>query len=348
MKTYYEVSEYARSVEVQGQRVETKLQVTTAFRRPDTLVIRISGDETVAMRYASGRMTMLSPRENEYTVQEGISLSQIAESLEFPLPAVAVSDDPYRLLTEDCSTVGELKTDKLGDREVYRIDMTSEQGVEVANFFDKTRSNLVGMKAAVAAPDEQGGRMQLSMVASRVLIDETPKDEEGREIDVFAFELPANAKEIKPEAESVETEKLVGQAAPDWSLPNLAGETISLSGLKGKVVLLDFWATWCPPCREELPVLIDLAKEYRDKPFAFYAVDYSEDAATIRQFMEETGLDIPALLAAGTRITDDYRIVGIPTVFVIDKGGRIAAVHVGLQPRERLKESIDKALASGQ
>ena len=348
MKTYYEVSDYTRSLDVQGQKVEKKLQVTTAFRRPDTLVIRITGDENVVMRFAGGKMVMLSPKENEYTTQEGITLNQIAESLEFPLPAVVISDDAYTFLKEDASRIGELKTDRLAEREVYRIDATNEQGVEVANFFDKERFNLVGIKAVATAPEEQGGgRMELSMVASMTLIDEAPKGADGKAMDVFAFEIPAGAKEFKPEAEGVETEKLVGQQAPDWSLKNLAGETVTLSGLKGKVVLLDFWATWCPPCRQEMPDLVALADEYKGKPFAFYAVDYSEDAATIQRFIEETSLGVPALLAAGTKVADDYRIVGIPTTFVIDKGGRVSAAYVGVQPRERVKASIDKALAAG-
>lgn len=139
--------------------------------------------------------------------------------------------------------------------------------------------------------------------------------------------LKENAEERKKEALA---DKL-DQPAPDFSLVNLKGETVNLSDLRGKVVVLDFWATWCGPCRMTMPLL----QEYVDsKPdgVLFFSVDVWEtDTSLVRPFLAEYGYDLNVLFG-GMQLPDTYGVNGIPTLFVIDKDGVIRYKHIGYSP----------------
>lgn len=120
-------------------------------------------------------------------------------------------------------------------------------------------------------------------------------------------------------------------AAPDFSLPDLDGKTHKLSDYHGKVVLLNFWATWCPPCRREMPSMEKLHQELKDKPFQVLACDQQEDVDTVFAFTGQ--LDpaptFPLLLDSKSAASRAYGVPGLPTTFLIDKTGQIAYRAVG-------------------
>jgi thiol-disulfide isomerase/thioredoxin len=115
----------------------------------------------------------------------------------------------------------------------------------------------------------------------------------------------------------------------DFTLPLLDGENVTLSSLKGKVVLLNFWATWCPPCREEMPSMEVLYQRYKDLEFEMLAVNLREDTNTIRQFMERNGFTFPVPLDQYGRVGSVYGIRSIPTTLIINKDGIIIGRIVG-------------------
>jgi peroxiredoxin len=115
--------------------------------------------------------------------------------------------------------------------------------------------------------------------------------------------------------------------AIDFTAARIDGTQIRLSGLRGKVVFLNFWATWCPPCREEMPSMEALYQRFRGKDLEFLAVDIQEDAGEVAAFLDEYSLSFPAALDSTGRISERYGIRGIPATFIIDReGGVIAAV----------------------
>ena len=124
-------------------------------------------------------------------------------------------------------------------------------------------------------------------------------------------------------------------SARDFSLPLLlpegetVEETVTLSDLSGKVVFLNFWATWCPPCREEMPSMESLYSRFRNREFEMIAVNCMEGDATVREFKEDFSLSFPIPLDSDGRVTSSYGIQGIPTTFIIDKEGRIVSRLVG-------------------
>jgi peroxiredoxin len=117
--------------------------------------------------------------------------------------------------------------------------------------------------------------------------------------------------------------------AENFSLPLLDGKTRALSDLKGKVVFLNFWATWCPPCREEMPSMESLYRRLGERGLEFLAVDIQEKQKPVEAFVKERGLNFPVALDELGRISGLYGIRSIPATFIIDRDGSIIAVVVG-------------------
>lgn len=123
---------------------------------------------------------------------------------------------------------------------------------------------------------------------------------------------------------------LVGQPAPDFELKNLAGETIRLSDFKDKPVLVNFWATWCAPCRAEAPELQRAAVEYKDKLVIIGVNMTTDDTPTqVPAFVEEFGLTFPIVLDETGEVSQAYQVIGLPTSIFIDQNGMVTDVRLG-------------------
>ena len=141
--------------------------------------------------------------------------------------------------------------------------------------------------------------------------------------------MTACSKADAPKTSSaVATEK---SPAPDVSVISLAnGSTLKLSDLKGKVVLLNFWATWCPPCREEIPSMMKLNAFMAGKPFQMVAISIDEGGKpVIDTFFKETGFSLPTYLDASGASSKSYGITGVPESFIIDKKGILVKKIIG-------------------
>lgn len=150
--------------------------------------------------------------------------------------------------------------------------------------------------------------------------------------------------DYEPQEETKTADKEV-KSAPAFELKDVEGKTVKLSDYEGKVVLLDFWATWCPPCRKGIPDLISLKKQYGDKVEVIgISVDRDETVGEVPGFVKEYGINYPVVYGN----TDMYEAYGgieaIPTSFVIDKEGNITSKHVGLIPVEQYQTEIEALL----
>lgn len=123
---------------------------------------------------------------------------------------------------------------------------------------------------------------------------------------------------------------VVGRAAPDFALPKLNGEVVRLSDYRGKVVFLNIWATWCSPCREEMPSMEKLYQRMQGEDFEMLAVSIDAlGAASVGPFVAELKLTFPVLLDAQGAIQRLYNTTGVPETFIIDKNGIVAAKIIG-------------------
>ena len=132
-----------------------------------------------------------------------------------------------------------------------------------------------------------------------------------------------------------------GPKTPAWELKDVDGKPVKSSDFEGKVVILDFWATWCPPCKAEIPGFVELQKKYGDKGLVVIGVSLDEQGPqAVKPFMKEFGVNYPVVMGDPKIVQDFGGIAAIPTTFVIDRNGKILARHVGYVPKETFEKQI--------
>jgi len=168
--------------------------------------------------------------------------------------------------------------------------------------------------------------------------------------DVFVFTPPAGAKKVTAlfGAMGSGPDPVVGEVAPAFELARLDSGTVSLADYAGKdIVILDFWATWCGPCRHSMPEIAGVASDFKGRDVVVYAVNEREDAAKIREFLTRNTLALSVLLDGDGRVGMRYKAKGIPRTVIIGKDGRVKAVHVGYRPdiRKQISDELNTLLA---
>jgi cytochrome c biogenesis protein CcmG, thiol:disulfide interchange protein DsbE len=133
--------------------------------------------------------------------------------------------------------------------------------------------------------------------------------------------------------------------APDFDLVGFDGRRVTLSDLRGQVVMINFWASWCIPCRQEAPYLEQTWRNYQDQGVVFIGVAYADTPREAQAFIDEFGITYLNGPDLGTRISQAYYIRGIPETFFVDKNGKLRGVHIGPMKYPQLEEKIDALLA---
>jgi len=137
----------------------------------------------------------------------------------------------------------------------------------------------------------------------------------------------------------------VGNQAPDFQLQNLDGQTVSLGDLRDKPVLINFWATWCPPCRSEMPYIQEIYEEWSDKGLVVLAINIGESSSKAEGFMQSYNLSFTVLLDTKQDVAQKYNIQYIPTTFFIDKDGIIQDKMIGaFQNKAQIEKSLSKII----
>jgi peroxiredoxin len=158
---------------------------------------------------------------------------------------------------------------------------------------------------------------------------------------IYFFGIPAKEESgllLQPEPPSgtVLPGPYIGAPAPELEAETVDGSKISLQDFRGKVVVLNFWATWCAPCREEMPALEARYEKYKDRGLVVLAIDFDEPAEDVRAFRDSLALTFPVLLDPGASIQQLYRVRGYPTSYFVDRDGTIQVQHVGIMYEDQL------------
>lgn len=133
--------------------------------------------------------------------------------------------------------------------------------------------------------------------------------------------------------------------APDFTLIDSEGKTIKLSDFRGKVVILDFWATWCGPCRMEIPGYVKLYDKYKDQGLQIIGVSLDQDGWTpVRPFMQQYNIDYPIVLGNNQIVAAYGGINAIPTTFLINKEGQVVTKKIGYKPIEFFEQNLSELL----
>jgi thiol-disulfide isomerase/thioredoxin len=161
---------------------------------------------------------------------------------------------------------------------------------------------------------------------------------------LFHFTPPEGAKEVADfTAPGISKPDLTGKPAPKFSIQSLDGKTQDLAELRGKVVLLDFWTTWCGPCRKEMPDLDKLHQEYRDSGLVLIGLNVAEDRETVEKYLKTSAVSYTIALTGNTDVVFTYQVSAFPTHVLIGRDGTIVDYQVGSGGPESLRTLLEKA-----
>lgn len=133
-------------------------------------------------------------------------------------------------------------------------------------------------------------------------------------------------------AASLAASDLTGQTAPDFALKSATGENLRLSEYRGDVVMINFWATWCGPCRQEMPLLDDLYARYKRVGFNLLGVNIDDDAGRAMQMVEDLGVNFPVVFDDAKEVSRLYQVEAMPVTVLVDRQGTVRYVHHGYKP----------------
>jgi len=301
---------------------------TSQPENDDVAIAYIGTTPVTAGEWKQGRaaaevmMRLLAPPDS--TLDESVALEGYLED---------------RLIAEEATRAGFVLEEKTVLAEERRI-------LSVA---DRTPEDLQNILTAVGL-DQQAWREELrqSVLASVYLEDVIMADTPPQQKEQKRSQWLAALHDRYP-VRTVETGALreglrPGSLAPDFALTGLDGEQHRLSEYRGKAVILNFWASWCLPCREEMPLFEQFYSRQKDE-LTILGVDLGEDRATVQAFIDELGITFPILLDQDQAVTQTYRVYGIPTSFFLDKNGVIRDVVIGRVPdEETLKARLEGIL----
>jgi thiol-disulfide isomerase/thioredoxin len=237
---------------------------------------------------------------------------------------------------------------------VVRCDVTPPQALAadssaraVATFWvDKSRSLVLHDSTTVSMRHPvTGAQMAMDQVTSFSLGEVNGALPDS----LFVFAAPAEAQEVQafsmPGQQQAESE-LVGQKAPPFTLTDTQGRSVSLAAYKGRVVVLDFWATWCNPCRIEMPRVEKLHQELKNKGLVVMGINVAESPDLVKRFLSRTPYSFRILLDRTGMIGAKYKADAIPTLVVVGKDGLIKSYFRGVTEENRLRQVVSEAMAA--
>jgi thiol-disulfide isomerase/thioredoxin len=190
----------------------------------------------------------------------------------------------------------------------------------------------------------QGGPMPQPVEMKQRMLIRSLKFDEPLPDSLFQFTPPEGAKEVAEFSYGGgKKSSLAGKPAPAFQVKSLDGAAYDLSALKGKVVLLDFWATWCGPCRKEIPGIERLHREFKDQGLVVIGMNVGEERETVEGFLKMAAVSYPVVLTADTNVVAAYEVNAFPTYVVIGRDGIVTAYQVGGAGEQALRDLLGKA-----
>jgi thiol-disulfide isomerase/thioredoxin len=264
----------------------------------------------------------------------------------FSLLEALVAPDPYSVLMSGVTGVSLAGTETIDGVETQHIhfkqkdlawDMWVDTGAQP--WVRRVIPDMTAMLSHYSQSKGSEATMTLVLTYKNLAANPTFADSD------FQFVAPAEARQVDSfftaDAENVQSgaRGMLHKPAPAITLDTLDGGKFDLSSFKGKnIVVIDFWATWCPPCRASLPILAEVTKEYEPKGVRFFAINIREEPEKVSKFLESQNLKINVALDKNADAAKAYNVMGIPQTVVIDPDGIVRDVHLGFE--DNLKQSM--------
>lgn len=348
-------------VEMTGMKQEMDSSYHVALSHPNSFALILQSGMVGGSLISDGKtLTTYQPMLKKYTVTDApAQLSDLLQPMNLllsigglPLGLESLlNKDALKMLETHLAKSEDVGLEKIGTASAHHIrlvgtpyvtDLWITDGAAPFLLQSQVSMDMSGMMKNLSAAQKSKmptGFAMMSMVRTNSFTNW--KMNQPVAASVFQFQPPPDA-QLVAEFYTPPPHPLVGKGAPDFTLNDLDGKAVSLSSLKGKVVVLDFWATWCGPCVATLPTVSEVTSSFKDRGVVFYAVNLKENADQIRKFQTDKVLSFPVLLDSKGTVADLYLAKSIPESVVIDKSGNIQAVHVGFS--SSLKKTLTQQL----
>lgn len=363
LKTYQDKTTIVMTIDQNNEKKSEEMNYNVFLKNPDKMaVITETPTSGLTLIYDGSQLVTYIPSFKKYTaepmvltVSDAISKSIYSRNLLpgngiFPVKMLMASF--IEKLKSEYPTIEYIQSTEINSETVDHLRLTdSKNEITVDLYFSKESHLLKKLTADMSAlAKKQSPRgnlksMQLEELHSEVRINE--KLDEAS----FTFVPPGDVEKTDDLfKQNAAPGPKTGESMKPFVLDTLKDqEKIDSSVFKGKVVMIDFWATWCGPCRMELPILEKVYQKYKDKNFIFVAVNVGENKAKVQDFLTKQKLNVPVALDPDNKVAMSYQISGFPSLLLIDTKGVIQNVHVGLEPglENKLIQEIDKLLDGG-
>jgi peroxiredoxin len=358
-KSFSVSSETEFQIHAPGMNNTSRSSFELIFERPNHVALRGKGSPGLNIVSDGKNLYTFVAALKKYTKKDAPqTLNQLAEDPVLTVGAPGTTnfvvdflgDDPAKPVLKVMATAKDLGLTKVDGQSARHLQFTQgdiDCDVWIADAKDPL---LLRVDYDLSKMVKKNGglgkdiKLTMSQTLKNWKFDITPGPKE------FSFTPPKNAKEVPSLFGRSEEElsPLLGKAAPPVDLERLDGKRVKLADHSGKeVVMLDMWATWCGPCRKELPYLIEVAKDYKDKGVVFYAVNLRETKKKIEDFLKKEKLEMKIALDPEGKVGEAYGAEAIPLLVLVDKHGIVQSVHVGYSPgiKEELHKELDGILA---
>jgi thiol-disulfide isomerase/thioredoxin/outer membrane lipoprotein-sorting protein len=299
----------------------TVTRVKTVFSQPDKLRTEISGRGEASVLISDGHTDWrFYPESNEYTT--------------YPAGRQQSSINSYGLLDQLVGSPKITGSERLGDVDctvvlIERPNQTRTLWIDPKTHF--IRKDRISIVSPATGAVQRSETTTFSVAHAATNLDKQ----------LFSFDPQKVQAKSRLALQKEALVRSVGTAAPAFSLLNLEGKEVKLSQLKGKVVLLNFWASWCVPCRSEMPTIELLHREFKDKGLIVLGID-DEESQKQAAFLQKFGFSFVSLVEPKKQASNLYSIGGIPTTVLIDQQGKIRAYDQGTASHESLRETLQE------
>jgi peroxiredoxin len=345
--------------DVDGQKQNDNAEFTAAYAAPNRFRHEVKDDGFVGSdgeklyAYTKGRnlyMTVDAPKQKVMLADLPDPFATLLASQDLSL-VMAMSPDPSAEITRVYPIVEKIADVTIDNKPHPALRLSSKKGGSTMTLALDPATNLI-RRASVDMKPELSARGAARVDRAEVIVDYTGiKPNDTTRPEQFAFAAPAGAKDATQVAAAGGTEQspaevLVGKPAPPFKLTSLDGKQVSLADQKGKVVVLDFWATWCPPCVEGLPHIDKLAQAHKPDELRVFAINLDEEKADVAAFIKSKNLTLPVLLDPQAKTGQIYHADAIPLTVVIGKDGSVLKIFNGIGPNteKELNAAVDAAL----
>ena len=334
---------------MEGATEDVSTDYTLQFNRPDAISVALENEAVQARFVSTGdQFTTYISEFNGYTVdEEAVAPADVIAKSAYGvlthgmfLVAELVKDEPFAALLEDATDLA------LVEENHARL---TREGIQWDVWFEKSDGKVVldrfapDLTPMLAEANADGGDASIALV-----FDVTEWSFEPVADDAFKFTAPEGIEEVASFRPPSPADALLGKPAPDFTLALMDGGELKLSEKpEDAVYILDFWATWCGPCRTAMPILESVAGEFADQNVTLYAVNLQETPEEIKAFLEGQELDVNVALDTDGGVSELYQVTGIPQTVIVGKDGTVQAVHIGVSPNleGELRNELTKLVA---